>query len=738
MSALDIVPPSAPRIEEQKRSGLFSRLFKRRETRGETLPEELGSFDEAFDLEDIKRRIGIDEPTETVQETMRGEAPSSEPIRMDSSERPSTAPPLLASDDILPLSELLTSPEPDSWDVKGWDEPDSSSSGWAGHEPAGAPEASLPEDGWVQEQEETPPSSSSSWADDAHIGPLSPGELFEDAPDTMPGPSVIPEQSPFATSDDDSLPDAEPDGLEPRVEAEIAEEELRPLHEDHARIVEELETLTPEPIETPLHPMERNVPDEHAFILKNGRSLRNLRELAAALEVIDDDTFFHHVNQHKNDFANWVAGALNEQELAARIRRGKARDEVRRALADHEKKSDKRHAEAYRRICATTKTHTQKLRHAIHLAERLGKIHHELKERSARLTERKEAVATEMNARFADELAKRLRHERRELRRLTRQASKAKAGYDEATKELEQRFKRRREQQERLLTQREERLAAKQESVKKLDLALVEERRRFAKERAEAKMLIAQAEQAKALLHDVKERQAHLAEGREALAREREAFAAEQRSINAKRAAFARQEKLLQETKASLNRREQELTRQESMLKKQQDDYRQAKAELDSRARQFDEEQKKIVAKLKAEQEKIDAKLKKTQEAEERLDEKLKERRRIAKYVDEAERSIKKHAVKGDGLHDYLDSRRTVMGRSPELPPADSVRHLRIYEMVDEARRALLADDLAKARELYGKIREAFNKEQFSPQEKSVLYNTIRELYDDIHLANLR
>jgi site-specific DNA-adenine methylase len=65
------------------------------------------------------------------------------------------------------------------------------------------------------------------------------------------------------------------------------------------------------------------------------------------------------------------------------------------------------------------------------------------------------------------------------------------------------------------------------------------------------------------------------------------------------------------------------------------------------------------------------------------------------------------------------------------------VKNLRIYALVDKARQALEHGEIAAAREHYNKVRELFNKEKLSPQEKSVLYTTIRELYDDIHLASL-
>lgn len=56
---------------------------------------------------------------------------------------------------------------------------------------------------------------------------------------------------------------------------------------------------------------------EHYFILKNGDCIRSLEELILVLKNIDKDVFLYHVNNEKNDFANWIryvfkAGRLSD------------------------------------------------------------------------------------------------------------------------------------------------------------------------------------------------------------------------------------------------------------------------------------------------------------------------------------------------------------------------------------------------------------------------------------------
>jgi hypothetical protein len=65
---------------------------------------------------------------------------------------------------------------------------------------------------------------------------------------------------------------------------------------------------------------EKVISPHHYFHLRNGQSLKNLEELYSAIKVMSSDDFNHHVNSDKNDFANWVAHVLGEEELAGKLR----------------------------------------------------------------------------------------------------------------------------------------------------------------------------------------------------------------------------------------------------------------------------------------------------------------------------------------------------------------------------------------------------------------------------------
>lgn len=69
------------------------------------------------------------------------------------------------------------------------------------------------------------------------------------------------------------------------------------------------------------------VPEGQEFTINNQdlpedeRVLSTLDDLSETINLIDPETFQKHVNEDKNDFANWVEGVFGETELAAQLRK---------------------------------------------------------------------------------------------------------------------------------------------------------------------------------------------------------------------------------------------------------------------------------------------------------------------------------------------------------------------------------------------------------------------------------
>ncbi|MEM4398078.1 MAG: DUF5752 family protein, partial [Candidatus Woesearchaeota archaeon] len=74
---------------------------------------------------------------------------------------------------------------------------------------------------------------------------------------------------------------------------------------------------------------------EHYFILVTGVPLKNIKELALALQTMDEWVFHHHVNHERNDFSNWIKDIFNEDALAEELREIKNIHETEKKLLRH-------------------------------------------------------------------------------------------------------------------------------------------------------------------------------------------------------------------------------------------------------------------------------------------------------------------------------------------------------------------------------------------------------------------
>ena len=64
-------------------------------------------------------------------------------------------------------------------------------------------------------------------------------------------------------------------------------------------------------------------PYEQHFVVADGKRLKNIIELADALETMTEEVFAHHVNEYKNDFSNWIKDVFYDHSLADDMQRAK-------------------------------------------------------------------------------------------------------------------------------------------------------------------------------------------------------------------------------------------------------------------------------------------------------------------------------------------------------------------------------------------------------------------------------
>ena len=69
----------------------------------------------------------------------------------------------------------------------------------------------------------------------------------------------------------------------------------------------------------------KNVGEHHVFNSNCGSKMNNLLDLAMTIRHMKDEHFEHHVNEHKNDFANWVKDCVGEEQLANELSKYKTK-----------------------------------------------------------------------------------------------------------------------------------------------------------------------------------------------------------------------------------------------------------------------------------------------------------------------------------------------------------------------------------------------------------------------------
>lgn len=190
-------------------------------------------------------------------------------------------------------------------------------------------------------------------------------------------------------------------------------------------------------------------------------------------------------------------------------------------------------------------------------------------------------------------------------------------------------------------------------------------------------------------------------------------------------------------------KKNQLLEKKIKLSKKSIEEVENLKKSLKEEEEKLKEEEKNFKMFVEREKKKLLEEAKRMREEYEKLKAKTEKERQTYLEIKKAQDSIetKKRLIEKEGFERYLRSKLTgtVPGEDDEdiYPDIHKVKHIHIYNMIDECKKALDAGDIQKAKLLYTKSREAFSKAKISSVEKHLLYNSLRELYDDIHLASL-
>lgn len=74
---------------------------------------------------------------------------------------------------------------------------------------------------------------------------------------------------------------------------------------------------------------------DKVFVLADGNTITSLMDLALNVDQMHDHLFYHHVNEERNDFSNWIKDVFEEIELAESLMNAKEKKDFQIKMLKH-------------------------------------------------------------------------------------------------------------------------------------------------------------------------------------------------------------------------------------------------------------------------------------------------------------------------------------------------------------------------------------------------------------------
>lgn len=119
----------------------------------------------------------------------------------------------------------------------------------------------------------------------------------------------------------------------------VAEEMMKPVEEqkeenkEEQKVEAKLEEKKAEPQQKKSEVLQKEAPEGQYFNLENGQALKSLKDLKDYIPNMPEDIFSKHVNNEKNDFANWVRNVFKEDQLADKLSNAHTKDSIEEVLS---------------------------------------------------------------------------------------------------------------------------------------------------------------------------------------------------------------------------------------------------------------------------------------------------------------------------------------------------------------------------------------------------------------------
>lgn len=520
----------------------------------------------------------------------------------------------------------------------------------------------------------------------------------------------------------------------------IIDKALKEIEDKHKALDSQLEEIT-KSIRSDIPDWKfqrREVHPNKYFRLKSGQDVKSFKDLLEALSFIDEETFSHHVTENRNDFAEWVKSVLQEEKLAERIRNKKAREELLAILRDHEKKVIEELEENAKALGKADSKQSKKVKKVQELEEKIAKLQEQLEKKSEQLKDLRGKHGKEIKDHLDSHLEEELRTEKADLEEQKQELETKKESLEKKESSLWE--------QEQSLEKKEGELASLRAEQEKENEALDKKREQaeaMLHDAAEIKAMKEQADRTKAqtqqLIADNKQLQ------KEAAARDSDATKKLEK-VDAELVKAQEEMKRARELQKELDAREREVKALETEAKSRYEksfalEEKANKEKQDFEALRHEELQKLDAYRVEVEElvSELEHKTHTFKELSEEHNEHLERNEKVLEETEKLRNEIRdrQEAMESQSMQEYLRMKSENTYREDAAPSVDEIGNLHLYKLIDECKKAIEENNLKQARNAYNKLREEFGHSKLESHEKSVLYNSIRELYDDIHLAML-
>jgi hypothetical protein len=560
---------------------------------------------------------------------------------------------------------------------------------------------------------------------------------------TQEPPSFAAEPTEFAepTEEDNETP----------VHHDLIDQHLAEIDTAHKKIEKTLQSVEERPELPEWKLQDKEIAPEQYFILKNGQPVKSLRDLIDVLDYIDDSTFEHHVNEYRNDFANWIRDAIGESDLADSIQQAENRGSMLRELLSHERGVAKKLEKEQTKVEQVVRKRQAAVQKLQKVEISIDELRKQLEQKTKELSGERKRSAKLVKDKLDQEVKRRLTKQKESFQHAREQLEAAKKEYLARKKEYEDVTK--------SLADREKKLMLSEQKSHQTLGEIKEERKRLADERDDAKKVLKDAAHVRKQWEEMKKLDSQTKQNLEVLTKKEIDLSRHEETLRQREKKIAADVTKTAAEQEKLKVAKEDHAKSAAQAKKLESETEKMIADAEQRAKESLDEERASRDRIKAEMKKLEAARKQVEGIRQQIDKALAKviknkksvssavalRKQLEESILGARQGLAKERKDMDeqSYKSYLDTKieTTPIGQ-PDRDSSNEVMDVRskqlpIYAKVEDCRQALESKDLEKAKRLYAELREDFQKAKVPAEERSVLYTNIRELYDDIHLAML-